>query len=112
MARIIVHKGFISHGGRLYKSGEIVNIADMNYAKRIVARSGGDFDFCSGQEIPAGNSMEEAPTMAVGENPDASGHGNDAGNVPDSDSADAEGLPAINADADMQTSKAAKGKKK
>ena len=57
MAKIIIRKGFVSHGGRLYKAGDVIDVAD---AKRMVARSGGDFDFYHGGEIPA---KDEASTV-------------------------------------------------
>ncbi|MBQ8698578.1 MAG: hypothetical protein IJ521_06235 [Schwartzia sp.] len=106
MAKIIIHKGYISHGGRLYKAGEVVTIADAAYAKRIVARSGGDFDFYHGGDIPATKDAptDEQPTAAENE-----------GNVSESDNeADGAGgeLPAIDADADVQTARPTKGKKR
>ena len=93
MARIIIRKGFISHGGRLYKAGDVVAVADVACAKRMVAQSGGDFDFYHGEEVPAAG---EAPTAtAAGE-----GSGTEAGEAGE--------LPTIDAAADMQP----KGKKK
>ena len=107
MAKIIINKGFISHGGRLYKAGEIVTIADNGYAKRIVARSGGDFDFFHGEAIPAAD--EDDAKTTGGATPDADGEEEDgAGGVSDSDTeggANGMGLPAIDADAAVQTAK-------
>jgi hypothetical protein len=93
MAKIIIRKGFISHGGRLFMAGDVIDIADAAYAKRMVARSGGDFDFYHSGEIPA---RDEAPTIISAD----AGSGAEAGEAGE--------LPAIDADADMQP----KGKKK
>ena len=130
MAKIIINKGFISYGGRFYKAGEIVPIADNNYAKRIVARSGGDFDFYHGEKEPA---TDEAETQATeNENPggdeedggvsDGQGRPSVGAGAGRADFAPTEsdteyndgiggGLPAIDADAAVQT-KNAKGKKR
>lgn len=114
MAKIIINKGFISHGGRLYKAGEIVTISDANAAKRIVARSGGDFDFYHGQEIPAADEGDAKTTSGANPGAGADDEGEDgAGGVSESDNGgDGEGLPALDPAAAMQTSKTAKGKKK
>ena len=102
VAKIIIKKGFISHGGRLYKAGEIVDIADANEAKVLVARSGGDFDFDHGEEVSA-----EAP--AVGQTGGGvSESDTPAQEMPEADIAGGE-LPAIDANADVQPGK---GKKK
>ena len=111
VAKIIIRKGFISYGGRFYKAGEVVPIADNNYAKRMVARSGGDFDFYHGEDIPAADG-DEAPTM--GENMNPANDGEEEDGVSESDNGtDGTGgeLPAIDADAAVQT-KNAKGKKR
>lgn len=103
MAKIIIRKGFISHGGRIYTKGEVVAIADAAYAKRMVARSGGDFDFYHGEEVPA---VEEAPTKKPAVVAENSGKVSESDNIADEAGGE---LPAIDADADVQT---AKGKKK
>lgn len=103
MTQVIINKGFLSQGGRLYKAGEIVTIADNGYAKRIVARSGGDFDFYHGEEVPA---VEEAPTKKPAVVAENSGKVSESDNIADEAGGE---LPAIDADADVQT---AKGKKK
>lgn len=109
MAKIIIHKGFISYGGRFYKAGEVVPIADNNYAKKIVARSGGDFDFYHSEAIPADDEAETHTT----DNDNPSGEKD--GGVSDSDTEYNDGigggLPAIDADAAVQTANG-KGKKK
>lgn len=112
MAQIIINKGFLSQGGRLYKAGEIVTIADNGYAKRIVARSGGDFDFYHGEAIPAVDE-DEAPTTGADTNPAANGGEEDgADGVSESDNGDGGDLPALDAAAVVQTAKTSKGKKK
>ncbi len=109
MAQIIINKGFLSQGGRLYKAGEIVTIADNGYAKRIVARSGGDFDFYHGEAIPAVDE-DEAPTTDADTNPAADGEEEDG--VSESDNGDGGDLPALDAAAAVQTTKTSKGKRK
>lgn len=110
MAKIIIRKGFISYGGRFYKAGEVVPIADNAYAKKIVARSGGDFDFYHGAENPADDETETQTTD--NENP---GGDEEDGGVSESDTEYNDGigggLPAIDADAAVQA-KNDKGKKK
>lgn len=104
MARIIINRGFISQGGQLYKAGEIVEIADVAEAKRIVARSGGDFDFYQGESV-VNAKTEEQPVEGEGD-------------VSESDTSASEAemaggeLPAIDAEADMQSKKSAGSKKK
>lgn len=107
MAKIVINKGFISHAGRLYKAGEIVEITDTDYARRIVAQSDGDFAFYNEQAVYTADESEAPPTDAD-EQPDESP--DDAGGMSDSDNGvgDME-LPAINADAAV---KAAKNKRK
>lgn len=108
MAKIIINKGFISYGGRFYKAGEVVPIADSYYAKRIVTRSGGDFDFYHGEAIPAVDNEPETEN----ENP---GGDEEDGGVSESDTEYNDGigggLPAIDADAAVQT-KNTKGNKR
>lgn len=118
MANIIIHKGYISHGGQIYKAGEMVTIADNVYAKRMVARSGGDFDFYHGEKFSAADE-DKAPSTSANKNPDADGDGESEGNVSESDNtlkdtgeADGAGLPAFDAAAAVQTAKTAKEKKK
>ena len=116
MAKIIIRKGFVSYGGRFYKAGEIVPMEDGNCARRMVARSGGDFDFYHGEDAPADDG-NEAPTMGEGVNPDAAGEEDDGVSESDTtkgagDGADSMGLPAVDADAAVQTAKPAKGKGK
>lgn len=102
VAKIIIKKGFIYHGGRLYKAGEIVDIADAHKAKVMVARSGGDFDFYHGEEVSA-----EAPAAGQPEE-ELSESDNSAPEMPEADMAGSE-LPAIDVNADVQPGK---GKKK
>ena len=119
MTKIIINKGFLSQGGRLYKAGEIVTIADNGYAKRIVARSGGDFDFYHGGAVPAEDEDEVQTTDAISDS-DAGGNDETEGDgVSDSDTQegadsgdDGGDLPALDAAAAVQTAKTSKGKKK
>ena len=112
VAQVIINKGFLSQGGRLYKAGEIVTIADNGCAKRIVARSGGDFDFYHEEAIPAVDE-NEAPTTGADTNPAADGEEEDgADGVSESDNGDGGDLPALDAAAAVQTAKTSKGKKK
>ena len=107
MTKIIINKGFISHEGQIYHAGDVVSIADGEMAKRLVARSGGDFAFYHENVPDLGTEGEE-----VTENPAE----NAEDDVPDSDTeADAEdtddGLPALDPNAAMQTTKDGKGGK-
>ena len=113
MAKIIINKGFLSQGGRIYKAGEIVTIADNGYAKRIVARSDGDFDFYHGGAVPAVDENEEQTTDALSDSGADGDDESDVGGVSESDNkGDGEDLPALDAAAAVQAVKPAKGKKK
>lgn len=107
MARIKINKGFISHNGQLYKAGEIVDIADAEYAKRIVARSDNDFEFYHGEDIPGDNGSE--PPVASDENGLETANNN--GGASDLDHG-GEQLPAVDAEAAVKTAKPAKSKRK
>ncbi len=89
MAKIIIRKGFYSQNGKLYKAGDVVAIQNAASAKRLVARSGGDFDF---YHEPIVSEAEEDAAAAEPE-------GEETGAVSDSDteSGTDDGLPAINA---------------
>ena len=89
MAKIIIRKGFYSQNGKLYKAGDVVAIQNAASAKRLVARSGGDFDF---YHEPIVSETEEDAAAAEPE-------GEETGAVSDSDteSGTDDGLPAINA---------------
>ena len=93
MAKIIIRKGFLSQGGKLHKAGDVVNIANATAAKRLVARSGGDFDFYHEPII----SEEDTPTTE----PEAEEVG--AVSEPDTENATGDGLPAINATEAVKT---------
>lgn len=123
MAKIVINKGFISHAGRLYKAGEIVEIPDTDYAKRIVAQSDGDFAFYNEQGIYTYTADEsEAPPTDADEQSDESADESanesadesaaDAGGMSDSDNgADGMELPAINAEAAVKAAKDRRKKK-
>ncbi len=113
MAKIIINKGFLSQGGRLYKAGEIVTIADNGYAKHIVARAGGDLDFYHGQGIPAEDDAEATTTDAISDSGTGGNDEAEEGGVSESDNGgDGGDLPAFDAAAAVQTAKTSKGKKK
>ena len=102
MAKIIINKGFISLHGQLYGVGSVISITDNNEAKRLVARSGGDFSFYQ-DNVPESGTDEPAEEEVPAEN-----------DVPESDTEDAgedsgDGLPALDPDAAMQTGKGNKG---
>jgi len=105
MAKIIINKGFLSHKGQIYRAGDVVFIADNNDAKRLVARSDGDFAFYQGNVSESDTQNEETPVE------------NTADDVSESDTgeADAElpgdGLPTLDPDAAVQTAKGGKGAK-
>lgn len=106
MANIKINKGFISYNGRLYKAGEIVPIADAEYARRIVAQSGSDFEFYHGEDISDGGGTEA--TAADDEDDPGTADGSAGGT---SDLGNGGELPAVDADAAVKTVKPAKGKK-
>ena len=105
MTKIIINKGFISHEGRIYHTGDVVSIADGKMAKRLVARSGGDFAFYH-ENVPDSGTEDEDVTKNPAENAED--------NVSDSDTETGaedtdDGLPALDPDAAMQTGKGNKG---
>ena len=104
MAKIIINKGFISLHGQLYGAGSVISVADNNEAKRLVARSSGDFSFYQGN-VPESGTDEPADEGIPAENDVLDSGTEDAGE----DSGD--GLPALDPDAAMQTGKGNKGDK-
>ena len=110
MAEIIINKGFIACEGIIYGAGEVVDIADNDEAKRLVENSGGDFSFHHGDNVP-----ESGTNEAPAEEEEAA----DA-DVPESGTEEeaaepGEGLPALDPNAAVQTTKTktrtSKGKK-
>jgi len=105
MTEIIINKGFVSHEGQIYGAGEVVSIMDDKEAKHLVANSDGDFAFYRGNVSDSGTQDKEEPVE------------NAADDVSDSDTEDAEaeatgdGLPALDPNAAMQTTKDGKGGK-
>ena len=87
--KVKVNKFMLMHEGKLYKIGDVVDIADKNIAKRVVANSGGDFSF-SDETVVVEKAAENHP---VEDNPKDNG-GEDTG-----------GLPAADAAAAIQTGK-------
>lgn len=109
MMKIIVNRFCLSHGGEIYKEGDVVEIADPQMAKRLVARSGGDLAIYHSDE--AEDMAEDAADMD-GENTEADD--DDSGDVSDSDSDDgAGGIPPVDPTAAVETdSDSPKGKGK
>lgn len=103
MANIKINKGFISHNGRLYKAGEIVPIADAEYARRIVARSGNDFEFYHGEDIPDGSGIE---MPAAGDGAEMGTADGGADGTSDLDNGGE--LPAVDADASVRKARSAR----
>ncbi len=102
MTEIIINKGFVSHEGQIYGAGEVVSIMDDKEAKHLVTNSDGDFAFYRGDVSDSDTQDKEEPVE------------NAADDVPDSDTeTDAEdtddGLPALDPNAAMQTTKGGKG---
>nr|DAX79264.1 MAG TPA: hypothetical protein [Caudoviricetes sp.] len=108
--KIIVKRFCLAHNGEIYKAGDVVEIADPQTAKRLVARSGGDLEIYHGDET---EDVEDT------DNDDGDvGDGGASDDVPDSDSEDGVGgIPAIDPAAAVQTDgepakKKSRGKKK
>lgn len=108
--KIIVKRFCLSHNGEIYKAGDVVEIEDPKTAKRLVARSGGDLEIYSADEI---DDVED------GDNEDGDNNAGDGGvsdDVSDSDSEDgAGGIPAVDPAAAVQmdnTSPKGKGRGK
>lgn len=107
--KIIVKRFCLSHNGEIYKAGDVVEIADPQMAKRLVARSGGTLEIYNGDEV---EDVED------GDNEDGDNSDNNTGDrggsddVSDSDSEDdAGGIPAVDPAAAVQTDgEPAKGK--
>lgn len=88
--KIIVKRFCLTHNGEIYKAGDVVEIEDPKMAKQLVAKSGGDLEIYSGDEI---DDVED------GDNEDGDNNAGDGGvsdDVSDSDSEDgAGGIPAV-----------------
>ena len=99
--KIIVKRFCLSHNGEIYKAGDVVEIEDPKTAKRLVARSGGDLEIYTRDEI---EDVEDGDNED-GDNGDVNaGDGGVSGNVSDSDSEDgADGIPAVDPAAAVQT---------
>ena len=106
--QIIVKRFCLSHGGEIYKAGDVAEIADPQMAKRLVAQSGGDLEIYHGDELA---DVEDASDEDADiDNED--GSTSDA--VSDSDTEDdTGGIPAVDPAAAVQTeSESPKGKGK
>ncbi len=101
MTKIIINKGFISHEGRIYHTGDVVSIADGKMAKRLVARSGGEFAFYH-ENVPDSGTEDEDVTKNPAEN--AEDDVSDSDTKTDAEDTD-DGLPALDPNAAMQTAK-------
>lgn len=105
--KIIVKRFCLSHGGKLYTAGDVVEIEDSKTAKRLVAHSGGTLEIYHGDEIEDAEDTDN----------DASDD-DTSSDVSDSDSDDGTGgIPAFDPAAAVQTDRKpangkGKGKKK
>lgn len=91
--QVKVNNFMLMHDGKLYKAGDIVDIADKDTAKRVVANSGGDFSFAD-ETVVVEKAAENHPTED-----DLKDNGGEEGG------ADSGGLPAADAAAAIQTGK-------
>ena len=103
--KIIVKRFCLTHNGEIYKAGDVVEIEDPKMAKQLVAKSGGDLEIYSGDEIDDvedGDNKDgdnEDGDNKDGDNEDGDNNAGDGGvsdDVSDSDSEDgAGGIPAV-----------------
>ncbi|MBQ7516015.1 MAG: hypothetical protein IJS96_07000 [Schwartzia sp.] len=70
--RVLVKRFCLSYGRRIYKAGEVVDIADEKTAKELIARSGGDLEAVHATDaVPATSKTPLAPEAGgAGELPD------------------------------------------
>ena len=97
--KIIVKRFCLSYGGEIYKEGDVVEVADPQMAKRLVARSGGELEIYRGDELEDVEDDDAAP------NTDDVKEGDDEmRDVSDSDSDGGEsGIPSVDPTAAVQT---------
>lgn len=60
--KIQVNKFYLKHNGKLYKSGDVVDIADENTAKRLVSNSKGAYSL---YQVLAGSTDAPKPVEAA-----------------------------------------------
>lgn len=87
--QVKVNNFMLMHDGKLYKAGDVVDIADKDTAKRVVASSGGDFSFAD-ETVVVEKAAENHPTE---DDPKDNGE------------EDVDGLPAADAAAAIQKGK-------
>lgn len=90
MTEIIINKGFVSYEGQIYGAGEVVSIMDDKEAKHLVTNSDGDFAFYRGDVSDSNTQDKEEPVENAADDTD-------------------DGLPALDPNAAMQTTKGGKG---
>ena len=103
--KILVKKFYLAHEGQLYKEGDVVDIRDAAWAKRLLAQAGGDLEVY--REEDADDVHEDAATQDV----EPQGGTNEEQEASDSasDGAGTE-LPSFDPAAAVQTTKSkAKG---
>lgn len=94
--KILVKKFYLAHEGRLYKAGEVVEVADEALAKRLLARAHGDMEVYRGQEALDADDGEATQDEAAQNATD------EESNMSDSDVGGTE-LPALDPAAVVQT---------
>ena len=96
--KIIVKRFCLSHNGGIYTAGDVVEIADPQMAKRLVARSGGDLEIYHGDDLADVEDVSDEDANIENED------GGTSDDVSDSDSEDgADGIPAVDPAAAVQT---------
>ena len=100
--KIIINRFCLTYGGRLYKQGDVVDIADEQAAHRLIARSNGDIAPCNGENAAANANYpteeENAPNGATTGN----GTNNEQGDNVETGGAE---LPAFDPTAAVQKAK-------
>lgn len=56
--KVIVKRFCLSHDGRIYRAGEVADIADEKLARRLVAQSDGTMDFFASSPAPADDELD------------------------------------------------------
>lgn len=103
--KILVKKFYLAHEGKIYKAGEVVEIADAVLAKQLIARAGGDLEIYREQEALDADDGEARQDEAAQNATD------EELNMSDSEAGGTE-LPALDPAAVVQTTSKAKSRAK
>lgn len=103
--KILVKKFYLAHEGKIYKAGEVVEIADAVLAKQLIARAGGDLEIYREQEAL------DMPDEEAARDEEPQNAADEVRGAADADAGGAE-LPALDPLAVVQTTSKAKSKAK